>query len=126
MQALREYGVNICLGTDSLASNNALDMRSEMREAQILHGLGNREVLEMVLLNGARALGQAGKLGQISPGSVADLVAFPHAAQNVDWPGDSSLGEPEADPYRRVIQSHEAPNLLLVNGREVEIERLHA
>ncbi|MCE0524114.1 MAG: amidohydrolase family protein [Methylacidiphilales bacterium] len=105
LKALREYGVNICLGTDSLASNNSLDMRSEMREAQTQHGLGDREVLEMVLLNGARALGQAGKLGQISPGSVADLVAFPHAAKDAD-----------TDPYRRVVQSHAEPNLLLVNG----------
>jgi cytosine/adenosine deaminase-related metal-dependent hydrolase len=104
MKALREYGVNICLGTDSLASNNTLDMRSEMREAQTMHGLGDRDVLEMVLLNGARALGQVGKLGQISRGSVADLVAFPH-------------GAPEADPYRWVVQSHEEPNLLLVNGQ---------
>src|SRR5271170_4313616 len=99
MKALREHGVNVCLGTDSLASNNALDMRSEMREAQTMHGLGDREVLEMVLLNGARALGQAGKLGQISPGSMADLVAFPHA------------GAPEPDPYRGVVQSHEEPHL---------------
>ena len=104
MKALREHGVNVCLGTDSLASNNALDMRSEMREAQTMHGLGDREVLEMVLLNGARALGQAGKLGEISPGSVADLVAFPHS------------GAPEPDPYRRVVQSQEQPNLLLING----------
>jgi cytosine/adenosine deaminase-related metal-dependent hydrolase len=109
LKALREYGVNVCLGTDSLASNNSLDMRSEMREAQTTLGLGDREALEMVLLNGARALGQAGKLGQISPGSMADLVAFPHA---------DTL---ELDPYRQVVQSHEEPNLLLVNGRQVEI-----
>ncbi|HEV3272662.1 MAG TPA: amidohydrolase family protein [Candidatus Methylacidiphilales bacterium] len=107
MKALREHGVNICLGTDSLASNNAFDMRSEMREAQAMHGLGDREVLEMVLLNGARALGQAGKLGQISRGSVADLVAFPHAG----------APDPDLDLYRQVVQSHEEPNLLLVNGR---------
>src|SRR5260370_28686686 len=58
LKSLRDYGVNICFGTDSLASNNSLDMRSEMREAQQFHDLGDREVLEMVLLNGARALGQ--------------------------------------------------------------------
>jgi cytosine/adenosine deaminase-related metal-dependent hydrolase len=113
MKALREHGVNVCLGTDSLASNNSLDMRGEMREAQNMHGLGDREVLEMTLLNGARALGQSGKIGEISVGATADLVAFPHAvAEN----GGSS----EADPYRRVIQSREGPALLLVNGRELK------
>jgi cytosine/adenosine deaminase-related metal-dependent hydrolase len=117
MKMLREYGVNVCLGTDSLASNNSLDMRSEMREAQALHGLGDREVLEMVLLNGARALGQTGALGQISPGSLADLVAFPHSAREES----SSGGGEEIEPYHRVVQSREDPNLLLVNGRKVEI-----
>ena len=110
MKALREHGVNVCLGTDSLASNNTLDMRAEMREAQTMHHLGDRDVLEMVQLNGARALGQSEKLGQISPGSLADLVAFPH--------GDAPA---ESDPYRRVVQSREAPNLLLVNGQEVKM-----
>jgi cytosine/adenosine deaminase-related metal-dependent hydrolase len=109
MKALLQHGVNVCLGTDSLASNNTLDMRAEMREAQALHGLGDREVIEMVLLNGARALGQCGKLGQISPGSTADLVAFAHA--------DASAN---TDPYRQVVQSRDEPSLLLVNGRKVE------
>jgi cytosine/adenosine deaminase-related metal-dependent hydrolase len=112
LKALRGHGVNVCLGTDSLASNNTLDMRSEMREAQTMHGLSDREVLEMVLLNGARALGQTGKLGQISRGSVADLAAFPHAV--------NAVGGPDLDPYRRVVQSREEPNLLLVNGRQVQ------
>jgi len=111
LKTLRKYGVNVCLGTDSLASNNKLDMRSEMREAQMLHGLDSRDVLEMVLLNGARALGQAGKLGQISPGSIADLVSFPH-------PAHQSGNSAEVDPYQRVVQSRLEPNLLLINGNE--------
>ena len=69
---------------------------------------GDREVLEMVLLNGAKALGQAGKLGQISPGAIADLVAFPCDAEAAE------------DPYHRVVQSRGEPRLLLVNGRRVE------
>jgi cytosine/adenosine deaminase-related metal-dependent hydrolase len=113
MKALRQRGVNVCLGTDSLASNNTLDMRAEMREAQALHGLGDREVLEMVLLNGARALEESGRLGQISPGSTADLVAFAHA----DETG-------EIDPYRQVVQGREEPCLLLVNGRRMEMGAL--
>jgi len=116
MKALREHGVNICLGTDSLASNNSLDMRSEMREAQEFHGLSDRAVLEMDLLNGARALGQEGKLGQLSPGSIADLVAFAHE--------ENSSPDPAAvDPYHRVVHSRAAPNLLVLNGREVEVTR---
>ena len=119
MKALRDCGVNVCLGTDSLASNNSLDMRSEMREAQNMHGLGDREVLEMVLLNGARALGQAGTLGQLSPGSVADLVAFPHQAPDSHAAIDLLA---MIDPYHRVVHSRQEPNLLLVNGRLVELD----
>ena len=111
LRALRERGVNICLGTDSLASNNALDMRSEMREARELHGLSAREVLEMSTLNGARALGQAGRFGEISPGSLADLVAFPHE------PGEEAGDD---DPYHRVVESYVRPSLLLVNGQPVK------
>jgi cytosine/adenosine deaminase-related metal-dependent hydrolase len=110
LRALQEKGVNICLGTDSLASNNQLDLRGEMREAQHLHGLGDREVLEMVTLNAARALGQAGRLGRISAGSLADLVAFRLEPDGA-----------ETDPYRRVVQSRQEPVLLLVNGHRVEM-----
>jgi cytosine/adenosine deaminase-related metal-dependent hydrolase len=119
MKALREHGVNVCLGTDSLASNNSLDMRAEMREAKMLHGLGDQEVLELTLLNGARALGQAGKLGEISVGATADLVAFPLSTAEDGTPR-------EKDPYRRVIQSRDEPVLLLVNGREVRLPAPHA
>jgi len=111
LRELRDRGVNICLGTDSLASNNALDMRSEMREAQRVHGLDDREVLEMSTLRGARALAQSGKLGELSPGSTADLVAFPH-------PESMQNGNGSGDPYRRVVHSHGPPRLLVVNGVE--------
>jgi cytosine/adenosine deaminase-related metal-dependent hydrolase len=111
LKALRTHGVNVCLGTDSLASNNSLDMRSEMREVQQVHGLTDRDVLEMATLHGARALGQAGRLGELSPGSMADLVAFPHETGEEPSPQ-------ETDPYRRVVHSHARPRLLVVNGVE--------
>jgi cytosine/adenosine deaminase-related metal-dependent hydrolase len=113
LKALREHGVNVCLGTDSLASNNSLDMRSEMREVQEFHNLSDREVLEMTQLNGARALGQTGKLGQLSPGATADLVAFAH---------EPKLDGPDIGPYRRVVHSRKEPVLLVVNGREVKAQ----
>ena len=102
MKALLQHGVNVCLGTDSLASNNSLDMRAEMREAQMMHGLGDREVLEMVLLNGARALKQVGKLGQISPGSIADPAAFATLGQEADF---SALTRPACRSIPRRTES---------------------
>ena len=43
-------------------------LAGEMREAQEFHGLSDRDALEMATLHGARALGQTGRIGQISIG----------------------------------------------------------
>jgi cytosine/adenosine deaminase-related metal-dependent hydrolase len=75
---LRELGFNICLGTDSLASNSSLSLFAEMRELLRKESwLSPREVLEMVTVNAAAALGQGDVLGQIRPGVYADLIALP-------------------------------------------------
>ncbi len=80
LRRLRTLGFNICLGTDSLASNSSLSLFSEMRE--LLHQkpwISPREVLEMATVNAAHAIGQADLLGRISPGFCADLIAIPSA-----------------------------------------------
>lgn len=107
-QALRQAGVNLCLGTDSLASNNTLDMRSEMREARKkMPFLSAQDVLEMSTINPARALHRAGKLGELQPGALADLVAFP-------------LHKDDNDPVEAIVDSTAFPVLMVVNG---EIKR---
>ena len=53
---LRELGFNICLGTDSLASNSILSLFAEMREL-LQNGTvryRREEILEMVTVNAAR------------------------------------------------------------------------
>jgi len=73
----RRAGVNLALGTDSLASNTALDMRQEMallRQAQ--PGLNPADVWSMATRGGARALDLAGEVGGLTPGARADLVLF--------------------------------------------------
>lgn len=106
LEQLRGHGVNVCLGTDSLASNNSLDMRAEMREALHKHPtLTNRQCLEMATLNPAKALNQEGRIGEISKGALADLVAF-----EMDI---------HSNPYDAIIQSHQKPRLLMVNGRKI-------
>jgi aminodeoxyfutalosine deaminase len=80
LRRLRTLGFNLCLGTDSLASNSSLSLFAEMRELLRKEPwLSPREVLMMATVNGARALGQSGSLGSIHPGFLADLIAVPSA-----------------------------------------------
>ena len=84
IEALRKAGVNICLGTDGAASNNRLDLLTEMRTAALLakavardaEALPAHAALRAATLGGARALGLAGRIGSIEPGKRADLTAI--------------------------------------------------
>jgi 5-methylthioadenosine/S-adenosylhomocysteine deaminase len=76
-------GINIGLGTDGAASNNRLDLFTEMRLAALLaKGLSGdatsvsaHQALEMATVNGAKALGLDEKIGSIEVGKLADLIA---------------------------------------------------
>ncbi len=75
---LRRLGFNICLGTDSLASNADLSLFAEMRQlSKVEPWLAPKELLGMATINPAKALGQHGTLGRIAPGYAADLIAIP-------------------------------------------------
>ncbi len=83
---LRELGFSISLGTDSLASNSDLSLFAEMRAMKESEpALSAEEVLGMVTINSAHALGFADKLGQIRPDFVADLIAIPHNDLSKDF-----------------------------------------
>jgi len=76
-EKLRALGLNICLGTDSLASNENLSLFAEMRAFQRSEpGISPAKILEMVTVNSALALHQENALGRIQPGLQADLVAI--------------------------------------------------
>jgi cytosine/adenosine deaminase-related metal-dependent hydrolase len=71
-------GVNVCLGTDSLASNDALDLFAEMRALWKAHPrLHPETLLKMATENGARALQQEQNCGTLEAGRWADLIAVP-------------------------------------------------
>ena len=75
---LRSLGFNICLGTDSLASNESLSLFAEMRAFQKnFPQVSPEEIFRMVTVNPARALRYENALGQIRPGFGADLIAVP-------------------------------------------------
>jgi cytosine/adenosine deaminase-related metal-dependent hydrolase len=75
---LRSLGFNICLGTDSLASNESLSLFDEMRIFQKnFPQVSPEEIFRTVTVNPARALRKENALGQIRPGFRADLIAVP-------------------------------------------------
>ena len=77
-EKLRDIRLNICLGTDSLASNDDLSLFAEMRALQKeFPNLLPEEILKMVTTNAALALRQENELGKIHVGFVADLIAIP-------------------------------------------------
>jgi len=77
-ERLRDLGFNICLGTDSLASNENLSLFAEMRAFRCgVPAVSPKEALEMVTVNGGRALGRPQILGRIRANYFADLIAIP-------------------------------------------------
>jgi len=74
---LRELGFNICIGTDSLASNDDLSLFAEMRKFYDRFHFEPQKVLEMVTINPARALKQCDQLGKIRRNFLADMIALP-------------------------------------------------
>lgn len=76
-------GVTVALGTDSLASNEALDLRRELRlAASAQPQLGPEDLLEAATRAGARAVGRAGELGELTAGAQADLLVLPTRAKD--------------------------------------------
>lgn len=77
-----EKGVHVALGTDGAASNNRLDLWSEIRLASLVHkGVGHdpqavtsRQILNCATYEGARAFGFE-NVGLIREGWAADLTA---------------------------------------------------
>ena len=79
---LLRAGVPVGLGTDGAASNNDLDMWSEMRLAALLFkamekdptAVPAREALRLATRGGARALGRDHLIGSLEVGKRADIV----------------------------------------------------
>jgi cytosine/adenosine deaminase-related metal-dependent hydrolase len=79
-------GINVAIGTDSLASNDSLDMLSEMRRLKRQGQVDNHTTLRMATLNGAIALGREDQLGSLEPGKFADWIAVQLPQINGDCP----------------------------------------
>ena len=122
--ALMASGVNVGLGTDSAASNNRLDLFSEMRIASLMAKaatgdpavLPAQQMLHAATLAGARALGLEERIGSLKAGKEADLIA-------VDLSAPYAL--PCYDPVSHLVHAvgREAVTDVWVAGMRVVAER---
>jgi len=126
----RDAGVNVAIGTDGAASNNTLDMLSEMRMAALLakgttgdaSALSANQALRMATLNGAQALGLAHEIGSIEAGKWADLACVDLSHIN---------SQPVYDPVSQLVYTARADQVSdvwiagkhqLDNGRLTQID----
>ena len=106
-----EAGVNVCLGTDSCASNNTQNMFSEMNTAALIYKGDNKkaqcvsaeDVLAMATTGGAKAFGMEGQIGVIKEGALADIAIL-------------NIYEPQFFPSTHILSGL----VYSATGREVE------
>jgi len=126
LKSLVDAGVNLALGTDGAASNNDLDMISEMRTAALLAkgtasdptAVPANQALAMATIDGARALGLDHIIGSLVPGKAADLIAvdFAHPAT-----------QPVHDPVVQLVYSSGRDQVsdVWVNGKRLLKNKSH-
>jgi cytosine/adenosine deaminase-related metal-dependent hydrolase len=104
----RESGIPVLIGTDSLASNEDLNMFSEMRAMQsAFPDLDPREILTMVTVAPAAAIGRKGRLGELSPGALADFLTLP----------DEGEGSVDEKTLAERILANRTPPDVWISGR---------
>ncbi|MEM8685039.1 MAG: TRZ/ATZ family hydrolase [Pseudomonadota bacterium] len=100
-------GITVSVGTDGAASNNVLDMLSEMRSAALIakgltgdaSAVNARKALEMATIDGARCLGLQASIGSIETGKWADLACIDLNRRN---------SQPVYDPVSQIVYTARA------------------
>jgi len=123
---LQKAGVCVGLGTDGCASNNDLDLFSEMDTTAKIHKARTHDptvmaadtVLAMATIEGARALGLDSRIGSIEPGKLADVIVVDTRRPHLT---------PMYNPISHLVYSARGNDVTatIVNGRVLmEKERL--
>lgn len=111
LKRMLEMGITVGLGTDGAASNNTLDLFSDMRACALLHKVNNydpavistKAVVKMATMDGAKVLGLEQEIGSLEVGKKADIITI-----NLNKPHLT----PVYDPYSHLVYC--------VNGEDVE------
>jgi len=97
-----DAGIDVGLGSDSMAANNRMHLLEESRAAVLAQRIGQSRfdalpawrALALATLGGARALGLADRVGSLEVGKEADLAAFDLTAL---------AGSADADPAAALV-----------------------
>ncbi len=120
-------GIKVGIGSDSVASNNRMDILDEARLALLIHravskthdAFDARGALELATVGGARALGLDKKIGTLEVGKQADLSAFSLSDARTAPVGDPESAAVFAVAGRPAILTVVRGKVLLRNGRPV-------
>jgi 5-methylthioadenosine/S-adenosylhomocysteine deaminase len=112
-------GINVGLGSDSVASNNTCDILEEARFATLLtrldrdaDSINGEQALYAATLGGARAMGLEDRIGSLEAGKQADLAVVSL---------DSHHQQPASSPVDALIFSSSGRDVILtvVAGKEI-------
>ena len=88
---MKESGIPICVGTDSLSSNDQLNLLAELRCLQEAFDVPLGELLTWACLNGARFLGKERQLGTLEPGKKPGIMYINNLADGRLTPASESV-----------------------------------
>ena len=115
-----EYGVNLSIGTDGVASNNNLSMLQEISlTAKLQKALNDdptvlpaKEMIKIATIGGAKALNKTDQIGSIEVSKKADLILID--INNIE-------AQPMYDPYSHLVYSLSSEQIkdVIINGKIV-------
>jgi 5-methylthioadenosine/S-adenosylhomocysteine deaminase len=121
---LLKAGICVGLGTDGCASNNNLDMFTEMDTAAKVHKVNRLDptvmdaatVLRMATIDAARVLGLGHAIGSLEPGKRADLIVVDTSKPHLT---------PMYDPVSHLVYAVNGGDVrhVVINGRVVMADR---
>ena len=119
IKALRDAGIHVGLGSDNMSANDSVNMFEMMKLGALISKvrtpdpdcwLSAQDVLTMATTDGARCACMGGKVGELKPGQLADLVILNTCNERLacanDWRTALVYGENGASVRDVVVNGH--------------------